>query len=613
MPTGPAVLSCHPSSGTFGTKVFVKVSLQYDLFAMSQYLSLFFGSEKCPMTDVSRDNQDTTGFVYSCSADAPQLLVTGCTGSNVPLSLIIEGPSGEEISRAPAGSFQYLDGSPEDITRTGKAPKHEASAPATQLEQSGTSPKTTGGEPQLTPDTTTNTYDYPSQQAQYSNAFPQPNNDMITAYRSSSFAEPHYAQRRSIPGWTGFGPHVGSTGRSSGSLDAVTGRSSLTPLPMPSSGAGGATPQLIRTSTISNGSTGNSPYHVSLFSNKAILKISGKLDTMAESWTQEEWENRRRIVLFRKTQTGSTLTATFRPVPVNERPPNSICVSCIWWAEKNECYVTSVDTIQLLEQLVAAPNRFSVEEKNRIRRNLEGFHPFTVSKSKPDSEEFFKLIMGFPNPKPRNIEKDVKVFPWKILEPALKTIISKYSASPSSTVSASNMVPPISSAPYATLPTPPGHGMPSQSGLSSHHDMQSQYSVASGGHHDSIPSPRSLSGSQAGWTPYTTAPYAPAPGRGMSPNMRNNTSPQQPSSMRINTNTLPAVTTYDTRTVSSGSYGHGGLHTPVSHHPSTATPPRWDSTAATYPEAYPSLTAHHAHGTAPVYSTPGYGDGGQRA
>jgi hypothetical protein len=34
--------------------------------------------------------------------------------------------------------------------------------------------------------------------------------------------------------------------------------------------------------------------------------------------------------------------------------------------------------------------------------------------------------MGFPAPKPRNIEKDVKVFPWKILSHALKKIIGKY-------------------------------------------------------------------------------------------------------------------------------------------------------------------------------------------
>ena len=130
--------------------------------------------------------------------------------------------------------------------------------------------------------------------------------------------------------------------------------------------------------------------------------------------------------MFKKSQTGSTLTATFKPVGVNERPTNSICISCIYYAEKNECFVTSVDTIYLLEQLVAAPNRFTVEEKNRIRRNLEGFRPQTVSKAKAESEEFFKIIMAFPNPKPRNIEKDVKVFPWKILAQALKKIISKY-------------------------------------------------------------------------------------------------------------------------------------------------------------------------------------------
>ncbi|EXK25155.1 hypothetical protein FOMG_18179 [Fusarium oxysporum f. sp. melonis 26406] len=91
--------------------------------------------------------------------------------------------------------------------------------------------------------------------------------------------------------------------------------------------------------------------------------------------------------------------------------------------------------------LVAAPNRFSVEEKDRIRRNLEGFHPQTVSEAKPDSEEFFRIIMGFPNPKPRNIEKDIKVFPWRILGDALKSVFGKYSISPSHMVSALNVDP----------------------------------------------------------------------------------------------------------------------------------------------------------------------------
>ncbi|KAK5996878.1 hypothetical protein PT974_02225 [Cladobotryum mycophilum] len=581
VPAGPTVLSSQPASGMYGTKVFLKISSQYDLFAMSSpapYFFLFFGSEKCPVQELVRDSQENGAFVYSCSVDAPQLLVTGSSGSNVPLSLVAEGHSGEEISRTVAGSFQYLEGSGDEITRTDKITKQDAPAPATEVDQPSTSPKTVDA-PALPAAAPTNSYDYPSQPGQYPNSFPQGNSDMITAYRSTSFTDPHYHRRNAPGGWGAYGSGLPGSGRAPSALDhaGMPNRPNLTPLPMPSS-AGNGTPQLIRTSTIASAG-GNSSYHpMSLYSSKAVLKINGKLDAMAEKWTQEEWDNRRRIVMFRKTQQGSTLTASFRAVPVNDRPPNSICISCIWWAEKGECYVTSVDTIHLLEQLVASPSRFSVEEKNRIRRNLEGFHPLTVSKAKPDSEEFFKIIMGFPNPKPRNIEKDVKVFPWKILEPALKKIIGKYSASPSSTLPPATMMTPVSAAPYATLPTPPGHNMGSQPSMSSQHgDPHGQYPVHSShnpSHHDAIPSPRSISGSQPSWAPYTAAPAYPASTtRTLSPNLRN-PSPQQPPPMRINTNTapLPAVSTYDSRSASAGGYGSTGLHTPISHHPSTATP-----------------------------------------
>lgn len=147
---------------------------------------------------------------------------------------------------------------------------------------------------------------------------------------------------------------------------------------------------------------------------------------MASSWTQEEWENRRRLVQFWRRQEGPVVHATFRPITQAEYNQDSVVISCIFREDKNECFVTSVDAIYLLEALVGI--RFTVEEKNRIRRNLEGFKPITVSKTKAESEAFFKLIMSFPNPKPRNIEKDVKVFPWSILSEALKKIISKYSA-----------------------------------------------------------------------------------------------------------------------------------------------------------------------------------------
>ena len=146
---------------------------------------------------------------------------------------------------------------------------------------------------------------------------------------------------------------------------------------------------------------------------------------MVDDWSTEEWTAKRRLVQFWRVQNGNTIDAEFSAIPPEQgAPKGGICISCIWWAERQECYVTSVDTIYLLEALVGV--RFGVEEKNRIRRNLEGFRPTTVSKGKSDSEDFFKVIMDFPNPKPRNIEKDVKVFPWKILAHALKKIIGKY-------------------------------------------------------------------------------------------------------------------------------------------------------------------------------------------
>ncbi|KAL7794414.1 hypothetical protein V8C37DRAFT_68450 [Trichoderma ceciliae] len=588
MPTGSTVVSFQPSSGIFGTKVFLKISSQDDLFALSSTQPLvLFGTIKCHV-DLIRDAQDNSGFVYSCSVDAPQPLVTSGNHS-VPLSFVIEAPAGGEISRTVAGTFHYLEGSEDDITRAGKMPKDDTTTPAPEIDQASPSPKT-----EAPPPAATNTYDYPPQQNQYANTYSQTNADMIPTYRTTSFTDPHYHHRRSHPGWGGYGSTLG-VGRSSSTFDPTTisSRSTLTHhLPIPSSGNNG-TPQLVRTSTITNAG-GNGAYHpMSLYTSKAVLKINGKLSEMASKWTQEEWNNRRRIVQFKKSQQGAVLSVSFKPIAVNERQPNTICISCIWWAEKSECYVTSVDTIHLLEQLVASPNRFSVEEKNRIRRNLEGFHPSTVSKAKAESEEFFKIIMAFPHPKPRNIEKDVKVFPWSALEPALKKIIGKYSASPSSILSPATTMTPVSTSSYATLPTPPGHhGLGSQHGLSLQHgDPHGQYPMHSGyasAHHEAIPSPRS----QASWAPAST--YSTSAARGLSPTLRHHHSPQPPSSMRINTSAaqLPAVSTYDTRAVAASPYGSTGLHTPISHHHAAATPPRWDTTPTAYTDSgYPGLAS----------------------
>jgi hypothetical protein len=190
---------------------------------------------------------------------------------------------------------------------------------------------------------------------------------------------------------------------------------------------------------------------------RAHLALHGNVDNMAVGWSTDEWRTGRRLVQFWRRQEGTTIHAMCKPILPHQYVPNSIVVSCIYRADKDQCFITSVDTIYLLEALVAS--RFTVEEKNRIRRNLEGFRPITVSKTKRDTDNaaFFSLIMSFPNPKPRNIEKDVKVFPWQSLAPALKKIIGKYSAA----------VSPPGPATHALPGGAPQHHMRHESGSSS--------------------------------------------------------------------------------------------------------------------------------------------------
>lgn len=152
-------------------------------------------------------------------------------------------------------------------------------------------------------------------------------------------------------------------------------------------------PALYRTSQIPSVMDGSGSPLTNL-TNKASLKFEGDLNIMALGWSHDEWLAKRRLVAFTRRQDGNAIVASFSPIALSDITPSSIVISCIFREDKNECFVTSVDTIYLLEALVAV--RFTVEEKNRIRRNLEGFKPITVSKSKADSEDFFKLIMGFP-------------------------------------------------------------------------------------------------------------------------------------------------------------------------------------------------------------------------
>ncbi|KAK4931663.1 hypothetical protein LTR66_016031 [Elasticomyces elasticus] len=454
----PEIISVSPTQSPRGDRLLVDIRSVQDLTAPpAPNFAIMFGSKRCDSV-VMPSGSEGQPYRYRLSTSIPPFETTGSHEAHVPLYLEMNdgampsmGPASVEI-----GSFAYSDpdqyqtpSSPHKVPRKRKletdgSDNHRSPAKRPSMQQFPSQ----AGEQSLaypTRATTTTTahaspfyqsampesYDYQrgysyQQSQEYEQSGPRQQSYMMTPSAGASHLTKPGLQSQTSTHST-YVQHNHSPPVSSGPTSSMV-RTTSAP-------ASVANPPLIRTSTLQPSpptttrsagiAHGFGSYATMYPSNaKASLKIEGELGSMAEHWTHDEFEARRRLVQFRRSQAGSIITTSFEAVTPEERSPNSICISCIWWEQKQEAFVTSVDTIYLLESLVAV--RFTVEEKNRIRRNLEGFRPLTVSKAKPESEEFFKTIMGFPNPKPRNIEKDVKVFPWRILAHALKKIIGKY-------------------------------------------------------------------------------------------------------------------------------------------------------------------------------------------
>ncbi|KAL4781632.1 hypothetical protein BJX76DRAFT_11980 [Aspergillus varians] len=468
----PEVISYSPQRGSEGTRVFVQIQSPYDLHTTS-YATLYivFGSKKCECNPHFLGFQDSS-FQYALSVDTPPFMSTGSPSLAVPLQVAMGGQNECPATTLQVGVYTYEhtgQHSPFDESRKRRISSFSSETISRPIKRASTLPVQVKEEPTS----------YAPPYSPYLQPLPPMNAGFTTSYHTDSsprIGATHYSTvsmntqpsiRASSPMPSSWNPSLLSVNNEQRGSGYTIGHGFCQP--RPPSPAGFSNPPLIRTSTLQQPGSmvqtqSFNPY--AMYPSKAILKLNGDLDTMTQNWTPEERGTHRRLVQFTRMQSGSTIHADFKPVTPEERVPNSICISCINWDGKDECFITSVDTIYLLESLVGV--RFTVEEKNRIRRNLEGFRPLTVSKSKPDSEDFFKIIMGFPAPKPRNIEKDVKVFSWKILGHALKKIIGKYSASYSSTAGA--------------LPTPVGSNYPSTGPAS---DSGTEGQVA--------PSPQSMS------------------------------------------------------------------------------------------------------------------------
>lgn len=413
--SSPEIISFVPQRGSESSQVSVRVESPFNLHSTARAVFLSFGSRQCECNVTVLDNQNPP-FSYIFSCHAPNFALTMSPSFDVPLQLVIDvaAPSGPLVLQAGIFTYeQYLQAPIDDSRKRSLSAFPESSNGPPSKRHSAHEFETKVG---------TDRHSH-VRSASYS-PFVQ------TPATTSMFSAPYAVE--SSPNLTFDSFSAASTGLQPASpLHSSTWSPAVSVTDLSSSNnaamaipAQAPNPTLIRTSTLQQGTPTQAFNPYAMYPTKAVLNLNGDLDSMALGWSAQEKAAKRRLVQFTRSQNGSTILADFKPISPEERAPNSICISCILWDGKDECFVTSVDTIYLLESLVAV--RFTVEEKNRIRRNLEGFRPLTVSKSKADSEDFFKVIMGFPAPKPRNIEKDVKVFPWKILSLALKKIIGKY-------------------------------------------------------------------------------------------------------------------------------------------------------------------------------------------
>ena len=452
--------SYNPDRGTKGTVIYIYLDSSRDLLSPTPpTATLMFATHpvSASLTRLPGREQDVY-YKYMVSATAPAFSETGSSNLKIPLSLQLQEQTRYDVDLIDVGPWLYEDGkrlehrsSPQEIPRKRKITD----------EPSDTSRSTklaTLSKQQITHPQDYGSYSYPPASLGYPQSLQSGFNTMerkYTAYGRSQLHQSLQSESNTMvpQGLIGgvsnpqplMRPPVSQTSSWNSSYGAryLSGRN---PLPNASqsfqnsstSSPSPATPQLVRSTTLkrqpsprctsagSSSDTSFGPY--TLYPSPAVLDIPGDLDAMQADWTPEERAVKRRIVRFWREQKGTTINAYFKPVRADEQAlpheTNGCRISCIYWEERDEYYVTSVDTILLLQSLIAA--QFNVDEKNRIRRNLEGYKPCTISKGKPKSESFFRLIMGFPEPKPRNIEKDVKAFHWSVLELALRKIISKY-------------------------------------------------------------------------------------------------------------------------------------------------------------------------------------------
>ena len=155
---------------------------------------------------------------------------------------------------------------------------------------------------------------------------------------------------------------------------------------------------------------------------RVALHLEGDLRNVGKNLSDEEKVRCRRLVRFVRKEEGNKLRLFFYPIRQEEYEEGFFVISCIYREDSRDTWCTSVDLIHLIEFI--SQETKSNNEKGRIRRNLEFLRPTTVSRMvRP---QLFQILMDFPMPKPRTIEKAVKVFRWSSLVTGLNKVMEKY-------------------------------------------------------------------------------------------------------------------------------------------------------------------------------------------
>ncbi|CDR38964.1 CYFA0S02e09604g1_1 [Cyberlindnera fabianii] len=234
---------------------------------------------------------------------------------------------------------------------------------------------------------------------------------------------------------------------------------------------------------ISSGGSATKPPRVVTLANHHYAPVSLELvgatlhDLCLPQWSDEEKQDRRRIIRVERFQIGSRIVAQFSILGSAKENPKTMpaapgvdvvevsCLDCYTSANEDEdeysdsadygykteselkraFYITSVEVIKVVELLIGTEVQDAVErrrERGRIRSNLVPFWSKKPISSRMSNQEIrnsplgsdsldFRVelatrIMSYEVRKPRGFDKEVRILKWDKLVPALKRALQSY-------------------------------------------------------------------------------------------------------------------------------------------------------------------------------------------